>query len=228
VTRFTEDGILDDTFGTGGHTVVDLGGYEGVDDIAIDGAGNILLVGEANHDMAVVRLTAEGDPDDGFGEGGKLILDRGENDRATAVLVGSDGAIYVGGSSQTGGVWSMAVAKLTPAGELDDSFGEGGWGLATAASADVLANDMLVLPNQMLLLVGRWTADAMNEAAAARIDASGQHDPLFGDGGFYHQAIGTGGDAELFAVDLQEDGKVVAAGSAKNATVDALLIRLGW
>ncbi len=228
VARFTEAGVLDGTFGNGGTTVVDFGGFEGAQDIAIDEAGNILLVGEVNHDMGVVRLTAEGDPDAGFGDGGKVLLDRGENDRATAVLVGSDGAIFVGGSSQEGGVWSMAVAKLTGTGDLDDSFGEGGWGLATADSADVSANDMIALPNGMFLLVGGWTAGAMTEAAAARIDPSGQHDSAFGEAGFYHQAIGSGGDDQLYAAALQDDGKVVAAGSTKNASVDALLIRLGW
>ena len=227
VARYTEDGLLDDTFGDGGKRVVDFGGFEGAEDIAIDEAGNILLVGEVNHDMGVVRLTAEGDPDDGFGEGGKVVLDRGENDRATAVLVAPDGAIYVGGSTQDGGVWSMAVARVTEAGELDPSFGEDGWGFATAADADVQAYDMIVLPNQTLLLVGSWTAADVTEAAA-RIDLSGQHDPLFGADGFYHRAIGSGGDDSLSAVALQEDGKVVAAGSTKNSSVDALLVRLGW
>jgi uncharacterized delta-60 repeat protein len=228
VARYGEDGTLDDTFGTGGSTLVDFGAFEGVDDIAIDQAGNILLVGEVDHDMGVARLTPEGDLDAGFGDGGKVRLDRGENDKATAVAIGPDGAVYVGGSSQSGGVWSMAVIRLTEAGALDETFGESGWGLATAESADVSANAMLVLPNQMLLLVGSWTADAVTEAAAARIDLSGAHDTGFGEGGFYHQALGTGGDSALFAAALQEDGKVVAAGYAKNANVDALLVRLGW
>lgn len=228
VARFTEDGMLDDTFGGAGKTVVNFGGFEGVEDIAIDEAGNILLVGEVNHDMGVVRLTPEGDPDDSFGDGGKVLLDRGENDRATAVVVGPDGGIYVGGSSQEGGVWSMAVARLTGTGELDDSFGESGWGLATAADADVRANDMLLLPNQMLLLVGSWTAGSVTEAAAARVDASGEHDPLFGTDGFFHQAFGSEGNDEFTTAALQEDGKVVVGGSAANASVDALLVRLGW
>jgi uncharacterized delta-60 repeat protein len=227
VARYSKDGMLDDTFGSGGHAVVDFGGFEQVDDIAIDGDGQILLVGEVSNDMGIARLTAEGDPDDSFGDGGKLTLDRGENDRVNAVVVGPDGAIYVGGSSQDGGVWSMAVAKLTDAGELDDSFGQGGWGRATAADADVYAYDMILLPNHMLLLVGSWVAEK-TEAAAARIDSSGQLDTGFGDGGFYHQAIGTGGDDQLTGVALQADGKVVAVGSSQNATLDALLIRLGW
>ena len=122
----------------------------------------------------------------------------------------------------------MAVAKVTATGELDTSFGEDGWGMATSATAETSANDMLLLPNQTLLLVGSWTADAVTEAAAARVDLSGQLDPYFGEGGFYHQVIGTGGDDNFASAALQPDGKVVAAGWSKNANLDALLVRLGW
>jgi hypothetical protein len=87
---------------------------------------------------------------------------------------------------------------------------------------------MLLLPNQTLLLVGGWLEGAVTEAAAARIDLTGQLDTLFGTDGFYHQAIGSGGDDQFFAAALQEDGKVLAAGSSKSGGVDALLVRFGW
>ena len=122
----------------------------------------------------------------------------------------------------------MAVAKLTATGELDTTFGEEGWGLATPPAAEVFANAMLVLPNQTFLLVGGWIAGDVTEAAAARIDLSGGLDPLFGTDGFYHQAIGSDGDDQFFAAALEPDGKVVAAGSSKNANLDALLVRLAW
>jgi len=228
VLRYTVDGELDDTFGTGGSTLINFGGYERVADLAVDGDGNIVLVGSKGNDMAIARVSGEGQPDEGFGDGGKLILDRGEIEEAVAVIVGSDGAIYVGGTAQDGGVRNMAVVKLTPAGELDASFGEDGWALAGSASGETFAHDMLLLPNQTLLLVGGWLEGAVTEAAAARIDLTGQLDTLFGTDGFYHQAIGSGGDDQFFAAALQEDGKVLAAGSSKSGGVDALLVRFGW
>ena len=123
----------------------------------------------------------------------------------------------------------MAVAKLTATGELDTTFGEEGWGLATPPAAEVFANAMLVLPNQTMLLVGGWTSGEVTEAAAARIVMStGELDPGFGEGGFFHQAFGEDGQDTLFAAALQPDGKVVAAGWSRNADLDALLVRLGW
>ena len=228
VMRYTADGELDDTFGTGGSTLINFGGYERVTDIAIDGDGNIVLAGTKGNDMALARVSAEGDLDDGFGDGGKVLLDRGEIEEAASVVVGSDGAIYVGGTAQDGGVRNMAVAKLTPAGELDTSFGEDGWGLAGSASGETFAYDMILLPNQTLLLVGGWLEDDVTQAAAARIDLSGRLDPLFGESGFYRQVIGSGGEDVLYAAALQDDGMVVAAGSSRNANLDALLVRLGW
>ena len=228
VMRYTADGELDDSFGTGGSTLVNFGGFEQVADLTIDGTGNIVLVGTKGNDMAIARVSAEGQIDDGFGAEGTVLLDRGEIEEAVAVVIGPDGAIYVGGTAQDGGVRTMVVARLTPAGELDASFGEDGWGVAASPSAETFAHDMVLLPNQTLLLVGGWLEDDVTQAAAARIDLSGRMDPLFGDGGFYRQVIGSSGEDVLHAAALQEDGMVVAAGSSRNANVDALLVRLGW
>ena len=142
----------------------------------------------------------------------------------------NDGAIYVGGNSEgAGDLWTMAATRLTPTGEQDATFGEDGWAPATSAGADIYVMNMLVLPNQTMLLVGGWTSGEVTEAAAARIVMStGELDPGFGEGGFFHQAFGEDGQDTLFAAALQPDGKVVAAGWSRNANLDALLVRLGW
>ena len=229
VARYSADGILDDTFGDGGFTVINFGGTDRVNDVAVDAAGNIVLVGEAAGEMGVARLTPEGDLDEAFGDGGKRRLIRGESADAIGVEFGADGSIYVGGISQASGVWSMTVARLTPSGELDARFGEDGWAVASAPSGDTFAYDMVLLPNQTLLLVGGWRDGEVTEAAAARVVmSSGQMDPSFGEDGLYHQAIGSDGDDTLFAAALQPDGKVVAVGWSRNANLDGLLVRLGW
>ncbi|HEY8145966.1 MAG TPA: hypothetical protein VIG06_24965, partial [Kofleriaceae bacterium] len=229
VARYSVDGVLDEDFGTGGFTVIDMGGGERVNNLAVDGDGNIVLVGQADADMGVARLTAEGDPDAGFGNGGELHLDRdGKYDEAYGVAFGPDGAIYVGGHTEVSESFSMAAVKLGADGEIDADFGEEGWALVTPSGASTLANDMLLLPNDTLLLVGSWKEGTVNEAAAARLDLSGRLDPAFGADGIYHEAIGEGGDDILFAADLQPDGKVVAAGWSRNANLDGLLVRLGW
>lgn len=230
VARYSKNGVLDEDFGSGGFTVIDFGGAERVNNLAVDGEGNIVLVGEADDDMGIARLTAEGEPDTGFGDGGKVHLDRaGSYDDAVGVAFGSNGAIYVGGSSEVGeSRFSMAAVVLTADGELDTGFGEDGWALATPTGASTYASDMLLLPNQTLLLVGSWGEGATTEAAAARLDLSGQLDPAFGADGIYHQAFGSGSQDALFAAALQDDGKVVAAGWSRNADLDGLLVRLAW
>ena len=110
----------------------------------------------------------------------------------------------------------------------DTDFGEGGWALAGSTAANLYSADMLLLPNQTLLLVGSWSEGEVSEAGAARFDLSGALDPEFGDAGIYHQAIGSAGQDTLFAADLQDDGKVVAAGWSRNADLDAVVLRFGW
>jgi uncharacterized delta-60 repeat protein len=229
VARYSVDGALDDSFGSGGTTVLDFGATDRVNNLAVDGEGNIVLVGEAGTDMGIARLLADGDPDTSFGEEGMLTVDRGgEYDEAIGVAFGPDGSIYVGGNTQVGTSWSMAAVKLTPSGDLDTDFGEGGWALAGSTAANLYSADMLLLPNQTLLLVGSWGEGEVSEAGAARFDLSGALDPEFGDAGIYHQAIGSAGQDTLFAADLQDDGKVVAAGWSRNADLDAVVLRFGW
>jgi ABC-type uncharacterized transport system permease subunit len=49
----------------------------------------------------VVRLNANGTPDNGFGSGGKVLLDLGANtqDYATSVVTQSDGKILLAGAT---------------------------------------------------------------------------------------------------------------------------------
>jgi uncharacterized delta-60 repeat protein len=227
VSRYTEGGVLDDTFGDAGFTVVDFVGQNRAAKVAVDPDGNIVLVGKVGNDMAIARLTPEGEPDDSFGDGGQVRLDRaGGYDEAVGVAF-AGGAIYVGGNTSTvGDESSMVLVKLGPDGGLDTSFGEDGWALA--GSANTFANGMLLLPNQSVLLVGAWVEDAGNQAAVARIYLSGEVDPEFGEGGIYHQAFGTENNDMLWDAALQEDGKVVLVGWAENAGLYGLVLRLGW
>jgi uncharacterized delta-60 repeat protein len=230
VARYAADGTLDPGFGSGGSTLVDLGGLDRAIGMAVDAAGNILLVGEASGDMAIARLTADGAIDTSFAVQGRLKLDFGSYDEAVGVAFGADGALYVGGNSELpGDLFRMVVVKLSPDGEVDPSFGEDGRAVADSGAASTYATTMLLLPNHTLLLLGGWTQGSVTEAAAVRFHlVDGKLDTGFGEAGFYHQEIGSAGQDTLFAAALQPDGKVVAAGWSRNADLDGLLVRLGW
>jgi uncharacterized delta-60 repeat protein len=90
--------------------------------------------GPAEQDMLVLRYTAAGRPDTGFGAEGIRKFDLGGEERAHAASWAADGSVVVGGSSLEVGACSEdescretpVLAGFDPDGSLDPGFGEGG------------------------------------------------------------------------------------------------------
>lgn len=230
--RYTADGDIDSDFGEGGSVVIDFaGGDDRINDVVVDGSGNILVVGsveDGTPNVGLLRLTADGEIDTSFADQGWLVVDLGAYEEGTTVVLGRDGSIYIAGYIEAGDVGSMAVFKATAAGQLDTEFGQGG--VATVTS-DAFANsypaDMVMLPNQTLVLAGSAQSGG-TIAVVARMDLTGQLDPTFAEDGIYAESLGTGGSDFIFALAVQDDGKLVAAGWTDNDDLDALLLRLAW
>lgn len=132
--RFTEAGALDGTFGTGGRVIA---GDHVVDERAVAVAvtrdrryvvaGDAGPVGGGDRDFQVRRFRANGAVDSKFGSAGVVTapLTPGD-DQAESMVVTSEGSILVAGNSQGEGAAGPIALRLTPAGELDTTFGTGG------------------------------------------------------------------------------------------------------
>jgi uncharacterized delta-60 repeat protein len=135
--RFEADGDVDPTFGTGGlaRVAFDLGGADSRRDVAFAMAidpvtGAIVLAGEASAlsttDLAIARLTADGDPDTTFSTDGKLNQNFGlETLRANAVQLDGLGRLTVVGTSAAFAGASndnFFVARFAPGGAVDTTF----------------------------------------------------------------------------------------------------------
>ena len=133
--RLTPAGDLDPTFAGDGTTTVASGGGAFVDRalaVTTDAAGNVYSAGmgtAVGTPLAVVKLTAGGAPDGGFGTGGVFNapgLGPGITTKSlvgTGVAVAADGRVVVGArDSGVGGT----VLRLTPAGALDPTFNPAG------------------------------------------------------------------------------------------------------
>ena len=103
VARLNSDGSPDNTFGDAGRTVIDLGGRDTSNAIALQPDGKIILAGNRSvgsaTDAAVVRLQPNGLPDSTFGSDGKKILALGQSPSVQAVALQPNGAIVLAGSS---------------------------------------------------------------------------------------------------------------------------------
>lgn len=126
--RFNESGSLDNTFGTGGKVILDLGGEEDEGwSVALQPDGKILVAGDTyiegfESDFALIRFNSDGSLDNTFGSGGIVTTDfDGSYDSGHSIAIQSDGKIIVGGSG-----YYFALARYNTDGSLDNTFGSGG------------------------------------------------------------------------------------------------------
>ncbi len=127
IARYNKNGSLDLTFGDGGKVVTAVAlDTRGLNALAVDSEGRFIIVGvvtSPTRQPAAVRLTAAGEPDQAFGEGGVAVLDFGvaSGSQATAfgVVIDRDGRIIVScdvgtaGQSQPDGE-QAGIARLWP------------------------------------------------------------------------------------------------------------------
>ena len=224
-------GSLDASFGTGGKVTTDIGsGATRAKAVALQSDGKIVAAGwaiGAGADFALARYNADGTLDSTFGEivsgstrSGKVITSFSSgNDQAYAVAVQSDGKIVVAGYatiSATGR--DFALARYNADGTLDTSFS--GDGKVTTAIASGSGSDeasaVAVQSDGKIVAAG----SSGNDFGLARYNADGTLDDTFGTivsgstrSGKQTTAIASGNDI-AYAVTVQSDGKIVAAGDA--------------
>src|SRR5690606_18348155 len=127
-----------------------------------------------------VKVRADGTPDPRFGVGGAARVDLGGSaDEATGIVQQAvDGRIVIAGTAANGPA-DVAVAALTPRGELDRSFGTNGMSRVGGAGTVEHGTD-LALDEDCGLVVS-----ALNDGdiGVARFKADGDVDHRFAPGG---------------------------------------------
>ncbi len=226
VARYNANGSLDTSFGSRRNGLVITPQFGGnVSDeasaLAIQPGGQIVLAGYTTPQspsrtgalIAVARYTGAGSLDGSFGTGGivtGLTPSGTTNAYAEGVVVQSSGAIVVaGGAHSTSNV--LTLARLTSAGQLDPTFGTSGYAISNAQThANTLAQDA----NGDLLAGGNTPPDNNGhpDMAITAFLPGGTPDTTFGTAGTT-TAIFTGANSAAYALAIQNDGKIVAAGN---------------
>jgi uncharacterized delta-60 repeat protein len=104
--------------------------------------------------FAALRLLPDGSVDEGFGTGGLVTTDVGDQgDAATSVALGADGRIVVAGRSGDINADFAAVRYLAD-GSLDPSFANGGTLTIDFAYLTDIAESVAVQPDGMTVLGG--------------------------------------------------------------------------
>jgi uncharacterized delta-60 repeat protein len=144
ILSYNENGTVDTSFGTDGLAVASFPGVSvGTSSVFVQPDGNIVVAGiteEGDPEVAIAEFNANGTLDTSFGNGGEVTTlfpsgnpDYPGTDSVNAVLVDADGNILVGGGLVTCSnpknsacLSEYALARFTPDGALDTSFGNGG------------------------------------------------------------------------------------------------------
>ncbi len=208
VVRFTTDGSLDDTFGSGGKTVTPIGsGDDAAYSVALQQDGKIVSGGYANVEgyvnFALVRYNENGFPDSTFGVNGIVANEHGFG---KGVGVQADGKILLCGYSHN----DFALIQYNSDGSVDSSFGTDGVAITDFSGNFDLGNAMVILPEGKIVIAGESDVALEGDFALAQYNPDGSADKSFGSKGKLTTSFGNSSSAHAIA--LQPDGKVVAAG----------------
>lgn len=132
--KIDSQGNVDESFGDQGVSVFGFGGdiKTGLNTLIIDSEDKIVVGGGAfdienlDNNFFIARFDLQGNLDDSFGNNGTNVLSLSANEAIRSLLLNPDGRIIAGGS--TGGSPSnFMLARYTSEGQLDPTFGNGGY-----------------------------------------------------------------------------------------------------
>jgi uncharacterized delta-60 repeat protein len=211
VARFTANGTLDTSFGTGGHASVEFfappmqGAQEFAGAVLVQPDGKILVAGSARQGQirfapiqgALARFTANGTLDTSFGTGG-TILSSNMPDGITALGLDAAGHIFTLPTHAEFSPTGQADTGVTPAPITASSHG--GSSVFLPSGQFVQATGVTVAKHDVDVQVQRFNADGSTASASPAFDYSGAPG--------LDQAIDSAG-----AVAIQANGQAVAGGA---------------
>ncbi len=237
VVRYNKDGSTDLSFGDSGRvatTLSQLGSNGGYSALQPDGkivvTGIVVLSGVLGQSVALIRYNTDGSLDNSFGNNGTIINDLGsEIEDPSGILIQPDGKIVITGSlhnyDEGSGPNTIYILRYNTDGSLDAGFAKNG--VYKEASLDPLETAGAALqPDGKILLGGDYEFSREHAFFIKRYMPNGTPDNTFsGDG----EATYGFGDAvsHISSIYLQDDGKIVAAGSSYSSSErnNATLVR---
>ena len=224
VVRYSTDGSLDTSFGTGGKVTTAVGSSNDTGrSVVMQSDGKIIVVGSSENstdtDFAVVRYNTNGSLDTTFSSDGKVTTAIGSgNDGANSVVLQSDGKIVVAGVSfETFEVF--AVVRYTSTGSEDATFSGDGKVTTAVGSSQDQARSVVLQSDGKIVAAGFSDNGSNYDFAVVRYNADGSLDTTFSGDGIVTTAVGLALDTANSVV-MQSDGKIVAAGYSYNGSND--------
>ncbi len=177
--RYTPGGTLDTSFGAGGVVVIRSAQRSFVANaLALQPDGKIVLAGMSSDvasgslQLAIALYNGDGSPDEGFSSGGLVTtpVGAGAGAQASSVALQADGKILIAGTAFAHGETNdeFLIARFTPAGALDSSFGTGGMTTTHIGAAAAAASALALQPDGNVIAVGTASTAALSRSTSAR------------------------------------------------------------
>ena len=222
VIRLDTVGALDNSFDTDGIASIDFTGTGQCYSILQQPDGKIVASGCQgplfNNTFAVARFNEDGSIDNTFDADGKNIATFEYESFAFSSALLPNGKILLSGYMEGGmSNYSFALARFNSDGSLETLTAEGGKMTRTINDGQERAYELIVQPDNKMILVGReYTSD--DDFAVMRLNPDGTLDETFDTNGIVLTDIYN--DDEAFSAVLQPDGKIIVAGESKNFSND--------
>ena len=215
--RYNTNGGIDSTFGNNGKVTNHLGvGWSEGYSLVQQNDGKLLLAGTQGYTstgIALLRYNSNGSLDLSFGNGGIAEWAFG---RGFATALQQDGKILVVGDNGNYGAAGdgFLLVRFNTNGTIDTSF-NGGKAVVTdiGAGSDV-GHSIVIQPDGKILVAGTSTNGSNSDIALVRYNSNGSLDITFDTDGKVVTDISNQDSANAIA--LQQDGKILVAGSSNN------------
>jgi uncharacterized delta-60 repeat protein len=229
VMRLLPDGTLDNSFGTGGYTTLQLGGNseDSFRCISVLASGRFIAAGYSTINNTENALMA------GFEADGTLNTDFAINGIYSGATISEvfdmavDGnAVYLAGRISSTGGFDMGLSCFDTTGTVNTSFGSGGTVMANYNPIDA-ALGVTVQADGKIICVGTTGQGAFGnrDMFITRYLPTGVIDPTFATGGYAIIPVSASFE-EANCIALQADGKIILAGFASFTNNDMVFIRL--
>jgi uncharacterized delta-60 repeat protein len=213
-------GDLDSGFGTGGKVTTDVRQDDAAADVAVLSGGEIIVVGTSDRhgtrDYVVARYVADGSLDTSFGGGDGIVTTTvgGSGAGAGSMALQGDGKIVVGGASGTYAGEELTLVRYETAGSLDTGFGDGGIVTTVVPGSSKSTAAAVAVQSDGGILAAGTALIGSYDILLARYDEDGNLDSTFNSTGILTTDLG--GWEFGYAMTLQDDGKIVVAGTTRS------------
>ena len=212
--------IPDPAFGARGKVTTDFGDDDCAYAVSLQTDGKIVAAGYSRGGskdvFALARYNNDGSLDGTFGTGGKVTTTIGDAARVYAISLQSDGKIVAAGYSTIGGNNVFALARYKSDGSLDSTFGTDGKVTTSIGADNDEACAVSLQTDGKIVAAGYSFVGNRFVFALIRYNNDGSLDSTFDSDGIVTTAIGSKHNW-AYAVSIQTDGKIVAAGYSNDA-----------